>query len=121
MTELLILFAGALFAYYFWDSQGAKEQATRLARQACQQRHLQFLDFSVETLSTKLVKGHGGQPQWRRQYHFDFHVGGALGDERYGATLTLLGRRIETMHFDPHPVPDENIHYVDRPGRCMRR
>lgn len=121
MTELLILTLGGLFAYYLWDSQGAKEQATRLARAACQQRHLQFLDFSVETLSTKLVKGHGGQPQWQRHYQFDFHVGGTLGDERYGGTLTLVGRRMERLHFDPHPMPDENIQYVDRPGRCMRR
>lgn len=122
MTELLILLVGGLFAYYLWDSQGAKERASALARQACQQRHLQFLDFSVVSQSTRVKRSTGGQPQWQRQYGFEFHVGGASGHiERYNATMELLGKQLVHITFDPYPMPDEPIDYVDGPGRCMRR
>lgn len=122
MTELLILLLGALFGYYLWDSQGAKELANKLSRQACQQRQLQFLDFSVVKLSTRIVRGVGGQPQWQRIFNFEFHVGGATGNvERYNATLELQGKQLVNITFEPYPMPDEPIDYVDGPGRCMRR
>lgn len=122
MTELLILLAGGLFAYYLWDSQGAKERATALARQACQQRQLQFLDFSVESLRTRIARGIGGQPQWQRSYQFEFHVGGAESSvERYNGCIELQGKRLLDITFEPYPMPDDPIEYVDGPGRCMRR
>ncbi|MDD9893949.1 MAG: DUF3301 domain-containing protein [Gammaproteobacteria bacterium] len=121
MSELVFLLGLALFGYYLWDSRGVDELATQTARQACQQRHLQFLDFSVEKQSTRLVLATGGQPQWRRDYCFEFHVGSDVSEpERYGARMTLIGKRPTQIEFDPHPVPDEHIQYVEGPGRCMR-
>lgn len=122
MAELALLFGLALAAYYLWHSRGVDEYATAIARQACRQRHLQFLDFSVQKQKTRPVLATGGQPQWQRQYVFEFHVGSDLAaPERYSARMTLVGRQLTQMEFDPHPLPDENVDYVEGPGQCLRR
>lgn len=122
MTELALLLGLGLLAYYLWDSRGVDEYATQLARQACRQRQLQFLDFSVQKQKTRPQLANGGQPQWQRQYCFEFHVDGGVAEpQRYNARMTLVGRQVTRLEFDPHPLPDERVDYVEGPGQCMRR
>lgn len=110
--------AAGLVAYYLWDSRGVEERATALARQACQQRRLQFLDFSVENQGTKPILAKGGQLVWQRSYIFEFTVG---EEHRYGASLVMQGRKVASLQFDPHPEPDPDIEYAERGAQCMRR
>lgn len=121
MAELALLLVLALYGYYLWDSRGVDELATRTARQACQQRSLQFLDFSVQKQSTKVVLDTSKQPRWLREYVFEFYVeADAREPERYFGQLKLIGRRVSALSFDPYPIPEAPIHYTEGPARCMR-
>jgi len=78
----------------------ARELATRLARDCCAQRQLQFLDDTVAL--ARLRPGvERGRLCWRRRYQFEFSERGEL---RRAGHIELAGLTLKDMHLEPHEV-----------------
>ncbi|CAK0769450.1 DUF3301 domain-containing protein [Gammaproteobacteria bacterium] len=71
-NELLWSLLGmAVLAWFFFDSLRARERATALSRQACDQAGVQFLDETVALDRIAIRRGVQGLVWWRR-YRFEY-------------------------------------------------
>ena len=66
---IIALLAGGV--WYFFDAMRAREAATAIAREYCNQSRLQFLDGTVG-LRTVALKWLDGRPRLHRRYEFYF-------------------------------------------------
>jgi hypothetical protein len=75
----------------------AREQAVAVARRACADAGLQFLDESVALSRTRLARNSSGQLQFLRDYRFEFSD---TGDNRRPGVVRMLGERVEWVSLD---------------------
>ncbi|MEJ2327007.1 MAG: DUF3301 domain-containing protein [Chromatiaceae bacterium] len=87
MDNLLAIFGLTLLGWFWLDSLRARELATGIARAACAQRGLQFLDQTVALHHLRVRRVPQGL-RWRRVYRFDFSEEGVGRQTGY---LVLIG------------------------------
>lgn len=96
----IALLAIVLGASCFWlDSLQKREIAMAAGRQAAERYGLQLLDETVAFIKLRAGRDHNGRLQLRRTYHFEVSDTGA---DRLSCSVTLLGRRVETLDMPPY-------------------
>lgn len=102
MTTTLILLLLLAAAMPLWSSSRlAAEQATRLARQACQRGGVQLLDQTVALSGLGLERNRNGRLAIRRRYQFDYST---VGHDRLRGQLSLLGGELQWI-TEPEAAP----------------
>jgi len=100
MDNLLAIVGLALLGWFWLDSLRARELATGIARAACTQRGLQFLDHTVALHHLRVRRTPQGL-RWRRVYRFDFSEEGVGRQTGY---LVLIGQHLMEINVG---LPDQ--------------
>ncbi len=104
MLDDLILIVLLLGVSLYWISwQQAREIALNAVRAHCLNLEVQMLDEYVALNRTRLHRDSKGRMQLRRVFSFEFS---STGNERYNGVITLLGRRVESIHMEPYRIED---------------
>ena len=99
MWELLLLVVAGLAGWLVFDTLKAREVAIAVAKGACRQQGLQFLDDTVRRLPTRPGRHRAGQVALRRIFVFEFSDDGV---SRGGGGVTMLGAQVEAVQLEPH-------------------
>jgi len=99
MWESLAIATAVLVAAFFLDGLRVREAATRLAREACREHKLQFLDYTVQGTRTRLARDATGHARLRRTYLFEFSDDGV---GRRSGSVVMLGGELESIRFEPY-------------------
>jgi Protein of unknown function (DUF3301) len=95
MLALMALAAGLAGGYKLWrDALGARENANRIAQDACARAGVQFLDGTAAFAGLKWQRGADGRRRWRRTYTFDYS---ADGQGRAQGFVVLVSGRLEAL------------------------
>lgn len=100
MTLSLLLAAGA-FGWNWWADRRAADHATGVARRACEQAGVVWLDQNVQRIRKTLARNEDGRLSWRRDYDFEFT---SSGEDRQLGRVSLLGGRVVAL-VGPAPTP----------------
>ncbi len=109
LLDLLVLAIPAALAALWWTGSRAHELAIGHARQACQQRQLQFLDQSVALSRMRPGRTRRGSGCFQREYRFEFTSAGEFRDE---ASVTMLGHTLLNVWFPYTRDSEGNRIYV---------
>ena len=96
LYDLLILAIPVALAALWWTGSRAHELAIVHARQACQNRQLQFLDQTVALSRMRPARTNTGASCFRREFRFEFTGEGQFRDE---ASVTMLGHTLSNVYF----------------------
>jgi hypothetical protein len=99
MWESLGIAVLLLLAAVFLDGLRVREAAIRIAREACREHGLQFLDDTVQGARTRLARDAMGHARLRRTYLFDFSDDGV---GRRSGRVVMLGSALESLQLDPY-------------------
>lgn len=88
---LLMLAAVAALGLDWWNDRRAADRATLLARQACEQAGVVWLDQNAQRVRKRLARDADGRLAWRRDFDFEFT---ATGEERQVGRISLVGLRL---------------------------
>ena len=99
MWESLGIAVLLLLVAVFLDGLRVREAAIRIAREACRERGLQFLDDTVQGARTRLARDATGHARLRRTYLFDFSDDGV---GRRSGRVVMLGSALESLQLDPY-------------------
>jgi Protein of unknown function (DUF3301) len=99
MWETLGIAVVLLVVALFLDGLRVREAAIRIARDACRERGLQFLDYTVQGARTRLARDADGHTRLRRTFLFDFSDDG-IG--RRAGSVVMLGARLESLQLEPY-------------------
>jgi hypothetical protein len=83
-------------AWYWYDSNLAKEAAMKAARRACQRHGQQLLDETVVLVRVRPRRDRSGRVRWLRHFDFEFSDD---GERRRQGEVTLLGRRVTDLRL----------------------
>jgi hypothetical protein len=95
--EILLLGLFGAAGWYWYAGMQAREQAVAVARRACADAGLQFLDESAALSRTRFARNSSGQLQFLRDYRFEFSD---TGDNRRPGVVRMLGERVEWVSLD---------------------
>ncbi|ASJ76681.1 DUF3301 domain-containing protein [Granulosicoccus antarcticus] len=96
LLDLLVLALPAALAALWWTGSGAHERAVEHARQACQNRQLQFLDQTVALVRMRPARSPTGSSCLKREFRFEFTGEGEFRDE---GNITMLGHNLSNVYF----------------------
>jgi uncharacterized protein DUF3301 len=99
MWESLVIAVAVLAAALFLDGLRVREAAIRIAREACHEHGLQFLDYTVQAARTRLARDATGHTRLRRTYLFEFSDDGV---GRRSGSVVMLGSTLESLQFEPY-------------------
>ena len=99
--EALAIAIAALAVAVFLDGLRVRETAIRIAREACGDQGLQFLDDTVQGARTRLARDAAGHARLRRTYLFEFSDDGV---GRRSGSVVMLGNTLESLQFEPYRV-----------------
>ena len=99
MWESLAIAVIVLAAALFLDGLRVREAAIRIAREACREHGLQFLDYTVQGARTRLARDATGHTRLRRTFLFEFSDDG-IG--RRSGSVVMLGSTLESLQFEPY-------------------
>jgi hypothetical protein len=99
MWESLAIAVIVLVAALFLDGLRVREAAIRIAREACREHGLQFLDYTVQGARTRLARDATGHTRFRRTFLFEFSDDG-FG--RRNGSVVMLGSTLESLQFEPY-------------------
>jgi hypothetical protein len=99
MWESLAIALAVLVAAVFLDGLRVREAAIRIAREACREHGLQFLDYTVQGARTRLARDASGHTRLRRTYLFEFSDDGV---GRRSGSVVMLGSALESLQFEPY-------------------
>jgi Protein of unknown function (DUF3301) len=99
MWESLGIAFIVLVAALFFDGLKVREAAVQIARDACREQGLQFLDYTVQGARTRLARDATGHARLRRTYLFDFSDDGV---GRRSGRVVMLGSQLESLQLEPY-------------------
>jgi len=102
LVALAWLMLLGLGAAYVWRALQARELAYAAAHRECENMQVQLLDQSVYLRKLWFRRNKHGRLGFWRVYYFEFTV---TGGTRYVGRVFMLGRRIERVELEPHPIP----------------
>lgn len=88
LIPLALLTAVAGVIWNFIADRRAAELATGLARRACEEAGVLWLDQNVQVVRKRLARNSSGMLSWRRDFDFEFS---STGDERQLGRVSLIG------------------------------
>ncbi|HET9762670.1 MAG TPA: DUF3301 domain-containing protein [Casimicrobiaceae bacterium] len=102
MWEALGIAVMLVVAALFLDSLRVREAAIGIAREACREQGLQFLDYTVQGTRVRLGRDAAGHARLRRTYLFDFSDDGV---GRRTGSVVMLGSELESVELEPYRLP----------------
>jgi hypothetical protein len=99
MWESLAIALLALVAAVLFDGLRVRESAIRIAKEACREHGLQFLDDTVQGARMRLARDPSGHARLRRTYLFEFSDDG-IG--RRSGSIVMLGGALESLQLEPY-------------------
>ena len=99
MWELAFLVVAAIAGWLVFDALRAREAAIRIAKAACREQQLQFLDDTVRCVRTRFARDGQGQALLRRTFVFEFSEDGV---SRRSGNVVMLGGRADTVLLEPY-------------------
>ena len=99
MWESLAIAVALLGVVLVYDGLRVRETAIRIAKDACREHGLQFLDDTVQGARTRLARDAEGHTRFRRTYLFDFSDDG-IG--RRAGSVVMLGAQLESLQLEPY-------------------
>lgn len=99
MWELALLVVLGLAGWLVFDALRAREAAVAVAKAACREQGVQFLDDTVRGLKTRIGRDGGGHAVLRRIFVFEFSDDGV---SRRGGSVTMLGAETESVQLEPY-------------------
>lgn len=105
--EIVIISLFIAVAWYWYDTNLARETAMMAARRACQRHGQQLLDETVVLTRVRPRRDHSGRVRWQRHYSFEFS---GDGEQRRSGEVSLLGRRITglILALDEHTLYEQD-------------
>lgn len=97
MSQLIPIIILSFLAWLWWDTNRAREKATRAALSACRQAGVQFLDQTVVLGKVRLRRDASGQVSLARLYQFEFS---RQGQDRAGGFVAMLGHHVKEIHLN---------------------
>ena len=101
-----LLFLG--LGWFWWDSLKVREQAIKLALQACQGAQMQLLDHTVALKKIWFGRKRSGRIALLRSYEFEFS---STGTDRRKGLVVVLGMVQQYFSMD---LPQSRTITVDR-------
>ncbi|MFZ2540937.1 MAG: DUF3301 domain-containing protein [Gallionella sp.] len=101
MISLLFLLLLAALGWFWFDSLRALEIARNMAKNACRNAKVQFLDATVANISLALARDQSGRRVLCRTYRFEFSE---TGNTRLEGRLILFGDKIESVTMEPYQI-----------------
>lgn len=98
-SEILVLLAFAVLAWFWFDSLKVRERALAVGPGACERSGLQFLDQTVECISLRLARNEDGRVSIRRIYRFEFTDN---GESRRAGTIVMMGSQVVSIVMEPY-------------------
>ena len=99
MWETLAIAVMALGVALFVDWLRVREAAIFVAKDACKQLGLQFLDDTVQGARTRLARDADGHARLRRTFVFEFSDDGV---SRRSGSVIMLGAKVESLQLEPY-------------------
>lgn len=94
------LIALAVVALLWWRAMGARANARRAARTACEEAGVTFIDeLAFKRLG--FARDHAGRRRLARRYGFEFYQ---RGDRRYAGTIEMHGQTVSRVYMGPRPI-----------------
>ncbi len=106
--QLIFIALIAALLWFWWNSSGVGEIATRAAKQACLEVGVQFLDDTVSVRKIRLQRNQKGSISLARLYSFEFSLTGSHRNFGYIITLGNLIFRVELEK--PTTEVDHTVH-----------
>ena len=101
MWQALGIAVCGLAAWFIFDALRAREAATRIAREACRQHGVQFLDDTVQGPRLRFARDADGIARLRRTFVFEF------SDDGFGrkwGSLVMMGGQLQSLQLEPYRV-----------------
>jgi len=95
--QIILGFAVGIAVWFWWKTMQSREHAEHLARQACQQAHVQLLDGTVSLKKIRFNRDKRGNIRPLRYFDFEFN---ALGNERRSGVIALLNLNQQYLYMD---------------------
>ncbi len=102
MAEIGLLVVAVFGVWLVFDGLRAREAAIRVAKAACHQQRLQFLDDTVRRERTRFARSAGGTAALRRTFVFEFSEDGT---QRRSGSVVMLGGEAESVQLEPYRLP----------------
>lgn len=99
--SVIVMLILVVIGWFWWDSRGASEHATRVAKQHCESMNVSFLNGTVAWRKVRLKRNLKGRMALERSYFFEF---ASDGQQRYRGELVMLGKRVKSIQLDPHRI-----------------
>lgn len=99
MSEMLLIAVVVLAVWFVFDTLRAREGATRVAKETCKARGLQFLDDTAQGVRMRLARDGDGIMQLRRTFLFEFSDDGVT---RRAGSVIMFGNHIESVELEPY-------------------
>lgn len=91
LLSFAFLLTVAALAWNWWADRRAADAATHVARRACEQAGVIWLDQNVQRVRKRLARNDEGRLGWRRDFDFEFSTS---GQERQLGRVSLMGERV---------------------------
>ena len=101
LSDIVMLLTLTIVIYLWWYSLGTRQIAIAIARNYCSERELHLLDDTVALTRLWFKRDARQHWQWWQFYVFEFT---ANGNDRYGGSITLLGRHLQSIELDPYRI-----------------
>lgn len=102
LFPLALMLAAAGLVWNFVADRQAAERATALARRACEDAGVLWLDQTAQPVRKRLARNAAGTLSWQRDFDFEFTT---TGDERQLGRVSLVGLELVGLVGPPPRVP----------------
>lgn len=102
LFPVIIAAVAAALVWNFVADRQAAERATALARRACEEAGVLWLDQTAQRVRKRLTRNAEGTLSWHRDFDFEFTT---TGDERQLGRVSLVGRDLVGLVGPPPRVP----------------
>lgn len=102
LLPLLAFVAAFAIVWNFVADRQAAERATAIARRACEEAGVLWLDQTAQPVRKRLTRNAEGTLSWQRDFDFEFTT---TGNERQLGRVSLVGREVVGLVGPPPKVP----------------
>lgn len=104
-SELLLIILMVASIMYWLNAIRCKEIAREAGKRACDKYQVTFLDDTVVIRKLRLRRDTNGQMRFYRVYQFEFS---SDGEQRYTATISMLGERVTRVDMEAYRSMDHD-------------
>lgn len=101
MIDLLLIFALAILAAFFWQLRQMAEISKKFIERECLKQNVQFIAIAQESAKPH-IGGHSGL-SWKNKYMFEFSTDGL---NQFKGELWMQGKKITKITWPIFPEPE---------------